>query len=310
MATTNASLAADVLDGLIDAGVEFAFLHGEQEAAAGVVKSDIDLVVANKPTSVLAVARPCLERIGVRPFVLWDYDLGHTSTVFLATADASEGVQLDLMCDPKGHGKYGARTGAMLESRVAGVRWPAVGHLHRLAYLVRKRQVKQDHERLQALLVEIRSFPAQEVGAVLRESFAPQIAGNLAEIISGRATGGSAPYSSSYRVRDMVRKAGRLRRPAGFWVEMAGDPHSDLLDTVAGRFGRILPMVATGFRPPGFLSQVEWLRTEVAPVRWRAGLFVSGGAGWPSGDLRVEKSEDLDGICSRVVRAMSQRISG
>jgi hypothetical protein len=302
-------LAAEVLDALVAAGVEFAVLHNEEETAAGEVTSDLDLVVAQEPRTVLSLARSWLERVGVCPVVLWDYDVGHTSTVFLATADASEGVQLDLMYDPMGHGKYGARTDRMLETRVDGVRWPTVGSLHRLAYLMRKRHVKQDEERLTALIAEARFLPTLEMETAFLETFSPKIARSLVQIASGMASR-AVPYPRGYRIRDVARRVGRIRKAAGFWVEIEGGPSPDLLNAVADRFGRFLPVTGASLRPSAFWAEVEWWRAEVAPVRWRAGLFASDGADWPRGDLRVAPSDDLDVLCVQIVAAMDQRVTG
>jgi len=309
MATTDAHLAAAVLDGLVAAGVEFAILHNEEKIAGGDVGSDLDVVVAARPHTVIRQVRPVLERAGLRPIMVWDYDVGHTLTVFLATPNASGGVQLDLMCDPTGRGKYGAKTESMLESRVAGARWPTVGPLHRLTYLIRKRHVKQDDDRLTTLVVEARSFPAEDLAAVIQETFTPRVAESLSRVVFGGDTREAPPYPRGYHPRNVARWLGRLRKPAGFWVEITGDPPPELLNEVADRFGRILPVVGAGVRP-GRLSQIGWLRAAVAPIRWRAGLYVSGGIGWPAGDLRIAPSEDLDSLCFDIVGAMTQRLAG
>jgi hypothetical protein len=310
MATTDARLAAAVLDGLATAGIEFAVLHNEETIAAGEVHSDLDVIVATKPRTAIRDLAPYLEQVGLRPIVLWDYDVSETLTAFLVTPDASEGVQLDLMFDPMGQGKYGARTGRMLERRVAGVRWPTASPIDRLAYLIRKRHVKRDSLRLNTLLTQARLFPAAELQGVIHETFSPRIATGLVSMANGATPKQASAYPLGYRLRDLARRVKRLRNPAGFWVEIAGDPPLELLDSIAERFGRILPVAGAGLRPRWLVSRFGWLLTVLAPVRWRAGLYVSGGTGWPSSDLRLPPNHDLDTLCSQIVEAMHARIVG
>ena len=307
MATTDARLAAAVLDSLAQSGLEFAVLHGEQGIARGESVSDVDVVVAMKPRLVIERASASLESAGLRPIMIWDYDVGGTATVFLTTSDASDGVQLDLMYDPHGQGTYGARCGPMLASRVNGERWPTVGEAHRIAYLIRKRHVKKDAERLRELLSEARLFPQTEFSSLVRETFASRVAVSILDLVAGGRSS-HIPLPRGYRASNAARGARRLLRPTGFWVEITGESATALALGVARRFERFLPVVAMSRRPRGGLAQMSWIMSKVVPVRWRAGVFVSVGIGWPRGDLRLVVPNDLDELCSRIVEAMNSEV--
>jgi hypothetical protein len=308
MATTDARLAAAVLDGLAATGIPFAVLHNEDKIADGNVESDLDIVVGVEPRTVVRRLSESLQEVGLRPVLLWDYDVSMTVTVFLVTSDASEGVQLDLLCDPMGHGKYAARTGRLLQGRVAGTRWPTVNSVDCLAYLVRKRHVKGDVRRLDDLLAQARSLPANELHNSLSETFSPRVATQLKRMIDEARPDQNAAYPLGYSFRDLARRAVRLGSPVGFWVEVEGDPPFDTLNSIAEVFKRILPMSRAGMRPRSVAAQVPWLLSVVAPVRWRAGLYISGGTGWPGGDLRLPPAQSISESCAHIVDAMNGRL--
>jgi hypothetical protein len=309
MATTNARLAAVVLDSLAQSGLEFALLHNEEAVATGTVASDLDVVVGLRPEAAIEQASPFLEAAGLRPIMVWDYDVGATATFFLATHDASEGVQLDLMYDPAGRGKYGAKTVPMLASSFPGVRWPHVGPAHRTAYLIRKRFVKQDAIGLRRQITEAGQFASVDFSAVVRETFSRPVANSVLELVGGRGLSSHVPYPAAYGARNLMRRLRRVVRPTGFWVEISGQSAIEVAEGVANRFLRFLPVVAATERPRGQLAQVGWFLSRVFPVRWRAGVVVSAGSGRPRGDLQLEAAVGVDEVCSRVVDAMSRRVN-
>src|SRR5438552_15767372 len=143
MATSSGRLAAAALDALAASAVRFAVLHKEDLVATEAIESDVDIVVAGDPMAVLGGALPALHGAGLHPVAFWPYDVARTGTIFLATADATEGVQLDMLSDPKGEGKYGVRSAVLLARAVPGLRWPTISREHRLLYLLRKRSVKR-----------------------------------------------------------------------------------------------------------------------------------------------------------------------
>lgn len=301
-----------MLDSLDQSGLEFAVLHGEEAIAAGEVGSDLDVVVGTHPIAALEQVSRLLESAGVRPVMVWDYDVGDTATVFLATEDASEGVQLDLMYDPRGIGKYGAKTGPMLASRAMGARWPVVGAPHRIAYLVRKRDVKQDPVRLSALVSQAREIDPPVFSDVVNETFSPKVAASILDLVAGRETGSRVPFPFGYQARNNWRRVTRVLKPTGFWVEIVGESGVEGAHLIAGRFQRFLPIVEVSGRPGGGLAQMSWLWSTVAPVRWRAGLLVtwipSSNRRWPRGDFEVQ-TDGLRTLCERVVEAMNQELS-
>lgn len=309
MATTDANLAVAVLDALEESGVEFAVLHGETEIASGRATSDLDLVVATNPIFALERASALLHRAGLSPILAWDYDVAGTVTVFLATSNASEGVQLDLMHDPDGRGRYGARSGLMLASSMRGTRWPTVTPLHQLGYQIRKRHVKRDPARLETLLSEARSMTHDTFRPAVRDAFSTRAAESITALVAGQRMGSKAPYPHGFRYRDSARKLTRIIRPAGFWAEIAGESTAIAAHAVAARFSRLLPRVATSERPrKNAAMQLNWLVSEVAPVRWRAGLFVSSASdpGIPRSDVTLDDGS-TDELCSSVVSAMRSK---
>ena len=308
MATTDAKLAAAVLDSLAESDLEFALLHNEGAIAAGTVPSDLDVVVGVPPVAVIQRAAALLEAEGLLPIMLWDYDVGDTATVFLATRDASQGVQLDLMYDPRGRGKYGAKTRPMLASSVPGKRWPHVGPLHRTAYLIRKRSVKQDDAGLRRHITDAGRFSSPEFTHAVRETFSRRVATSVLGIVEHGVASSHVPYPAAYGARNLVRRLRRVVRPTGFWVDISGGSASDVAEGVASRFLRFLPTALATERPAGRIAQSRWVLSQVLPVRWRASVVVSAGTGRPGGDLQLEAS-GVDEACRRIVDAMNRKVT-
>jgi hypothetical protein len=309
MATTNARLAAAVLDSLAQSGLQFALLHNEGAIATGQVPSDLDVVVGVPPGAVIQRVSTLLEAAGLRAIMVWDYDVGDTATIFLATSDASEGVQLDLMYDPVGRGKYGAKTGPMLESSVPGLRWPHVGPMHRTAYLIRKRSVKQDAIGLRRQITEAGRFSPVDFSSVVRGTFSRRVANSVLGLVEGRGLSSHVPYPAAYGARNLMRRLRRVVRPTGFWVDISGHSAMEVAEGVANRFLRFLAVAVATERPRGHIAQLGWVVSRVLPVRWRAGVVVSAGSGRPRGDLQLEAAVGVDEMCSRVVDAMSRRVN-
>ena len=161
--------------------MEFAGLHGFERFESDNL-SDIDIVVGSNPRAVVRVAESSWRRRGLLPIVLWPYDVGGTHTVILATPNAKDCVQLDMLYDVNGRGRYGVRSDALLASRGPGTVAPTVSEVARLVYLWQKRQLKGDTEavtwlRRQASLVD----PNELLDMSIRITGSPEPARGLTE---------------------------------------------------------------------------------------------------------------------------------
>jgi hypothetical protein len=311
MATSDGVASAAVLDVLAGCGVRFALLHDEARIAAGSSRSDLDLVVDRDPRRILADHVPDLHRAGLYPIIVWPYDVAETATVFLARPDASSGVQLDLLCDPSGLGKYGVRSRVLLEQTGQGERWPVIRPEHQLLYLLRKRSHKGARDEVVELRRSLGDMQRTEILAEVGRLFSPPAAATVLRILDSGwdANGGHEGPPSS--VRQGMRWLRRLRSPIGFWAELVGRDSSASAEELATRFGRFLPWSRAGGRPHAAPEALWWYR-DVMPIRWRAGLFVSWspvGGRVPRPDVAVRAvGRSLDEIGERVVAAMEERL--
>lgn len=142
MASTDARLAAAVLDALTIAGMDFAFLHREQDAADGLLADDYDLVVQAGDTSeVLRRADAAWLGTGLQPVIASEYDAGSVA-VWMVTPDAGEGVQMDFLYDRHTVNQFDLDVSGWLDSAIDGARWRQVLLEHEAAYRERKRALK------------------------------------------------------------------------------------------------------------------------------------------------------------------------
>jgi predicted nucleotidyltransferase len=271
MGTTSSEAAEACLRALDASGVEFALLHGERRLAHGEVESDLDLVVDRAPMAVIRAALEQLHRADLHPIVAWTYDIGGTATVFLVTSDAREGVQLDLLHDPDGRGRYGVRSMGALGRAVRGEKWPTLTHVDGLVYVARKRQVKAQGERFAAAVQQLNELERDEVDASVASLLSLRAGEDL-----HRGIEGGTVLSRRGKSAHLSRLLSRVARPIGFWVECA---NPEVAAEVARRLGRVLPHTGLATRPTGLLATLVWWIGEVAPVRWRPGVFVSIGDG-------------------------------
>ena len=159
MGTTSGSLAAAVIDALSSRRTNFAVLHRAEDLRAGTVASDVDLVVADRPIEVVEDLQGALDSLDLKPVMVWRYDSGETLTVFFARPDLSAGLQFDLLRDRRGQGKYGIRTEVLLEATQQH-EWPQLQPLLEILYLLRKRLLKGQGERVRRLVEDLNAFPA------------------------------------------------------------------------------------------------------------------------------------------------------
>jgi hypothetical protein len=291
MATTDGKLAAESVRALALSGVRMAVLHREEELAAGSVTSDVDLVVDRPLGAVVEKAGPAWRHLGLRPLIVWPYDVGGTGTIFLSTADASDGIQIDLLHDPAGRGQYGARSSVLLDRTEDGVAFSKVADTYADAYLLAKRLRKGE-------LGAARDIVARS-GDALPSVAAEVLRMDVANVVLSYVEG-SDPVRFPRRVADPIRLARRLLSPIGGWIDVANET---LAHELSSRFGRFLSLatVANGSSPRWMIS--------VSSIRWRAGIAFTVGRqrllGLSQPDARVSGTVDEAGAA--VVESLSAR---
>lgn len=312
MGTTSAAIASAALEALSDAGVRFAFLHAEEALARGTKPTDLDLVVDREATVVVARSAQAFASRGLYPVMVWVQDVGGGACVFYASEDARQGVQLDLLFDRQGLGKYGLRSQAALDTAAQGVRWDRLHPTAELLYLVNKRHWKADRPRLEVLLDRMRALPVGERRTMVRHVFAGHAATLLERLVDASdPLSVRRPLTSRQWMAELGRWVGRVRHPTGYWVDCSGDEARAAAAELVRRFGRLLPYAFAAPRPlSGRLGPAWWLR-HVVPLRYRAGLIVS----WSScsnaarADLCVQvRSNCPDDLGRQVVGVMCRRV--
>lgn len=232
MATTRPELAWAVLDALAAAQFPFAVLHGEGRVSHGDVSGDVDVAVGVR----LSVAIPDLiERLRGRLHLVmvFPYDLASAST-FWATPDGLDGCQIDLLHDPDGRGRYGLRTDEALAIAIPGSRWRRLDDETSRCYLISKRWLKRDVEKLAALCAT-GGFPV-----AAQSCFTPAAQRRVRRAINGhqppwRPALFWRPVSAS-AMRRYVRRA---QVPCGYVLRVDGIAVG-LLNDAAARFGQFL----------------------------------------------------------------------
>src|SRR4051794_3721035 len=86
-----------LVDTLAGLGVPFVVLHREDEIAAGIVRSDVDIAVIDDSFAVTAALVASARAAGLRCICVWPYDVATTTTFWLDSS--GRGVQLDIAGD-------------------------------------------------------------------------------------------------------------------------------------------------------------------------------------------------------------------
>ncbi|MGH3614021.1 MAG: hypothetical protein ACRDRK_15805 [Pseudonocardia sp.] len=219
MPTTNALMAQALLDALEDTGVPYAVLHRESDAAAGLIESDIDVALGRPPLEVLPALMAALSHTGAGLALIWPYDVNSLNTFWLSR-DCRSGVQLDLLCDPLGRGKYGLRTDAVLQHTERGERWMRLTPEVEQAYLVSKRWAKADVARLDELISRAAGRPSADL---TEEMFAERAARAVGAAYAGQKTPRGGRLWPNLRGLLSVRTASRLAHPVGVLVRLRGE---------------------------------------------------------------------------------------
>jgi hypothetical protein len=305
----SAECAHKALQAFGRAGVGYAFLHGETEVAVGTVRGDLDLVVSEPALQCLRRARHHLADEGLCILSAWANDVGGTGAVCIADRRGEAGVQLDLLYDPRGAGKFGIRTTRAMKRTVKGERWPTLPDIERLLYVARKGQLKGDRMRTARTLTALREHDPAQVDQVLQWlfSFRPRL--ELRRLLAGRG-----PLPGGRRLshlRSLWRYADRMRAPAGHWVEVYGDGSAAIGSSLADRLEPLMIGVARGPRPGHNAAFLWWWVMSVLPTRVRAGAYVSwaGVSAGKRADVVLEVAE-VDELVAASVDAFERRTLG
>jgi hypothetical protein len=257
VATSDPRMVFDILDVLDRHGVEYAVLHGAERIRAGTVVSDLDIVVSDDPGALVAGLVDDLGDVGLTPVMDWNYDLGGTRTVFLAADGGQDGIQLDLLADPDGRGRYGVRSNLLLAGRHFDGGVPVVAARDEAVYLLSKRLMKGDRTRVAELAAAAAGDP--ELPSRVPQLLVPSVATAVQAVLDGRRP--KPPVRPVRRLATGVRLARRLTRPVGFWFHI---PDRRVAEAVRDRVARFIPHVT--------LATVDDRRSAAVWRRWRTRL--------------------------------------
>ncbi len=304
MGTTSADLAARVLDELERVEPSFVVLHGEADLSRGLAASDIDVAVLRDPTEVVADLAGRLADDGVAPIMLWPYDR-NSLTIFWSDRDGDRGVQLDLVADPTGQGRYGFRTGELIARSEPGERWPRLATADELLYLIRKRQVKRNETETVRLLgsVSVDAKPAFIQRAT--EAFSEHAGHQIVEMVSSGVYVDPKGAAFDRRARNVMSNPGfygsRLKQAVGVWVSVGGATPEEIEAALAPLRGLLPSIVIRG----GVRARIEaW------PHQLRARLLVTAdGDGLDRrADVAVDGSVSTAELRRAVVSGLSKRL--
>lgn len=265
MATTNNELGVRLLRAADALGVRYCLLHNADDLLTDDLVSDIDTAVARDPWAVVLDLLKYFSGTDLHLVMLWEYDYG-ALTSFWCTDSGIDGVQLDLLCDPTGRGRYGLRTEAALKlSSTADPSWPPrIPPDASLVYQLSKRIVKGDKMR------------ADQVSRLLAGIGTPDAL--IGRLLARRRADDCRTYNRSGRLprrpatmrwRRRVARHGleRLVRPAGHALRVSASSKLEAAELMAP-FGRFLARTST------LDGRRWWFSRVVAAVLKRRAILV------------------------------------
>jgi hypothetical protein len=276
LGTTNGELARRLLDRLSDLH-ELAVLHRADDLMEGSVVSDVDLVSRRPPAEIVLESERVFDELDIAPIMAWRYDSGDTLTVFFATRDGVDGLQFDFLRDPSGLGKYGVLSDELLDNSEPADRWQRIAAVDEHVYLLRKRHVKGQRERVRRLLGESERFEPEDVSEAIDRIFTVHAASTVRALVDGAEPG--RDFSLDRLRSESARRIERIRHPTGTWVHHTSPA---VANVAFERFQRYLPQTDL---IPG--SMGAWHLPRVAATRWRAGLVLSSGGLWGRPDVLI-----------------------
>ncbi len=290
-------------------------LHGESELAGGGELSDVDLAlpVPMSEHYLRRVVYGALADLGVRPVLSWRYDRASYNFCFVA-GSPRDGAQIDIDADPTGVGKYGLRTAEAYVNAVDGRYGKVLAPDDQHIYLLSKRLMKQQVDRVQAL-VAVDPATTDRLSLRANALLAPHAARRVQAALRGdepNDVGERRPASSLRRVANLGRVADRALAPVGFWVVLESadvDAAMAIAATVVREFAVLLPHARV--LPLSRLGNRWQLAGGAAVHRRRPTLAVSAkspGTLLGSPDLTIAcDARDRDEIVREISRSMADQ---
>jgi hypothetical protein len=236
--TTDTLLAQRLLRALDAENVEYLVLHNGSDIAKGEPISDVDTIVRCEPWHAI---RKLIDREashGLSLVMTWEYDFG-ALTSFWMSADGSDGVQLDLLRDPHGRGRYGFLTERAFRYANRSEWPPRLAQSAMLEYLLSKRIAKGDIGRASRIADDLKAL-GPPTSFELLNSRCRRI---CAKAISGQLPKAGYRHYAKWRSRASLLGLRRLTRPTGIVVSVpTADGRS--LHELKNRFSAVLARVA------------------------------------------------------------------
>jgi hypothetical protein len=285
-------MVAALLDALENTLVPYAVLHREADAAAGVIESDIDVVLGRPACEVIPALVAALSGIDAGLAMIWPYDTNSLTTFWLSR-DCRSGVQLDLVCDPNGRGRYGLRTERALHCTERGERWMRLKPEVEQTYLVAKRWAKSDAVRLR----EIVSGNGGNYSVELAEQL---LSPRALRAVSAAYAGQSPPRFENFRqaLRNLLSRRARLRlrHPVGVLMRVRGEEAV----TTAQQLCRLLDRVVLAAYLTAGRSLLARAQRFVHLRRSHVLVCFEDVATCPDVDVTVPRRSDLDDVLETV----------
>jgi len=303
MGTTSLEMARRVVGILLEQPVTVALLDGFDRWDRGEPASDIDVAVSR---SLASFGPKFFESLAVADcfaVVIWNYDID-ASSVFVVDENVDEGVRVDLYYDDVGAGQYGLRARAVLARIDASTSPPRIDSVDAWLCSLRERLMQRQQLRAEALLAD-RPATDAALDARAAEIFEPRAAEGVRAAVE---TGRIPPRRLARALGDYPGLASRgmerLRHPAGFWVDLRGEPAvvERTATHVRERFAKVLPRVESLTSGPGAIPRGM-------AGRLKPELVISRGMRRPLApvDLTLEVDTGPDATTQAIVRGMADR---
>ncbi|HEY0889041.1 MAG TPA: hypothetical protein VGE38_05455 [Nocardioides sp.] len=271
MGTTDTRLARRLLESLDALEVDYAVLHSAARVAELQTISDIDLLVDDEPANVIRRLKVAVDSCELAHVLTWRYDTGALTT-FWMTPGLADGVQLDLIRDPEGSGRYGVRTVDLADAFRIDAPWPR--HLTERGtahYLFAKRLVKGDVRRWEEAAHILRTG-----GGIDLALFAPRRQRVYRRAYEGRFPGRAFRVQVLARQRLSHNGTRRLVRRTGEVVEVSGRLDQEARRFLEERVRPVVPQIVFLRRRPGALRRWSLTRRPRIVVVEVGGPSMSG----------------------------------